>query len=79
MAKKRKRYTARQKLIAVAHVYDNTKNIAQICDRLHISRTTWYRWEAELKAAIQSIWGGLARAKPQGFQKNNPNSSEQQP
>lgn len=61
MSDERTGHSARDKLVAVILVYENYSTVSQVCDQISISRTTWYEWEKQLKAAVQPIWGGLAK------------------
>ncbi len=55
----RREFLAREKLTAVALVHCFGESVSEVCLRFGISRTTWYRWQRELKAMIQPCWGGL--------------------
>ena len=61
MSPEKTNHTAREKLTAVALVYNNVLTISEVCEHMDISRPTWYTWERQLKKAIQPVWGGLAR------------------
>ena len=54
-------FNASDKLEAIALVYFSRYSISQSCDMYKISRTTWYRWERELKRAVQPVWGAFTR------------------
>jgi|GEM_PF-4785350 len=61
---RQKTFTCNEKIRAVALVYCFGHNVTTICRQVGISRTTFYRWEKQLKASIQPVWGGLGKKKP---------------